>query len=318
MAATIKPIERPDVWEEFIARNSPTAYMQSWTWGKVVQRLGHHLWRWGWYEGEELIAIAQIAKVSARRGTFLHIRHGPIVVKNWKRVLSDLGELAKREHAWFVRISPQVGKLPDLGLVPAPIHAMDAEICWVLDLHKPEHELFADMRKTTRYEIRRAQKLGVTVEETKSLGTFFELYQKTSERQRFVKHTGIAEEFEEMDARCLVASYEGKALASAIIVYFGDEAIYRHGASIPSKISASYLLQWEAIREAKKRGKKVYNFWGIAPDNKPNHPWRGLTLFKKGFGGREIKYIHAHDLPLSPLYIIPRTIETARKMFKGY
>jgi lipid II:glycine glycyltransferase (peptidoglycan interpeptide bridge formation enzyme) len=78
------------------------------------------------------------------------------------------------------------------------------------------------------------------------------------------------------------------------------------------------VLQWAASRDAKKRGMQVYNFWGIAPENNPNHPWRGITLFKKGFGGRNIEYIHAQDLAVSPLYIIPRTIEMVRRVVKGY
>ena len=144
------------------------------------------------------------------------------------------------------------------------------------------------------------------------------MYDKTSDRHNFVPHTGIREEIETLDAEVLLASYQGKTIAAAIIVYFGDEAIYHHGASVLSKVGASHLLQWKAIREAKKRGYEVYNFWGIAPEDKINHPWRGITLFKKGFGGRQIEFMHAVDYPVSPLYIIPKTVEQIRKRFKGY
>jgi len=89
-------------------------------------------------------------------------------------------------------------------------------------------------------------------------------------------------------------------------------------AIIFSKIPASYVVQWRSILEARKRGINLYNFYGIAPDDKPNHPWRGITLFKKGFGGREINYIHAHDLPVSPMYLVPRTIEAIRTKMRGY
>jgi lipid II:glycine glycyltransferase (peptidoglycan interpeptide bridge formation enzyme) len=61
-----------------------------------------------------------------------------------------------------------------------------------------------------------------------------------------------------------------------------------------------------------------YNFWGIAPEGKKNHPWNGLTGFKKGFGGEAHEYLHAQDLPCSPLYILPKTIETIRRIKKGY
>ncbi|OGG24568.1 hypothetical protein A3A79_05280 [Candidatus Gottesmanbacteria bacterium RIFCSPLOWO2_01_FULL_43_11b] len=304
----------PQIWEQFLIKYSPSALFQSWKWGEVEKKLGNKIWRLEWEDD----AIALVVKVTARRGTFLHIRHGPVVSdkRYFKKILSDLIELAKKEHAWFVRISPQVQSLPDLGLVSAPIHAMDAELCWVLDLDKSEEDLLSNMRKTTRYEIKHAQE--VTVEKTKKLERFFHLYDATSTRHKFVQHTGIREEFETLDAELFVASHQGTDLAAAIIVYYGDQAIYRHGASLPSKVPASYTTQWEAIREAKYRGKKLYNFWGIAPEDKLNHPWRGITLFKKGFGGREIKYIHAQDLPISPLYTITRSVETMRRIVKGY
>lgn len=294
------------MWNNYIATHAPNALFQSWEWGEVEKKLGHKVWRLTWPDG-----VAQIVKVQARRGTFLHIRHGPIGSLH----VDDLVALAKRERAWFIRISPQVTQLDVKGFVAAPIHAMDAELCWVLDLFPSEEQLLANMRKTTRYEIKHAT---VTVEKSRNLRRFLSLYNETSARQKFVQHRDIAEEFELLDTDLFVAREDNRDLAAAVIIYFGESAIYHHGASIPNSVGASYLLQWEAIREAKKRGKKMYNFWGIAPENKPNHPWRGITLFKKGFGGQELRYIHAHDLPVSPLYIIPKTIETVRKMFKGY
>lgn len=302
-----------DSWNDFILRHYPGALFQSWEWGDVEKKLGHNVWRLEWPG-----AVAQVIKVPARRGTFLHVRHGPVFSdeKILPKILDDLTKLARKEHAWFVRISPQVTHLSAFNLKSAPIHAMDAEICWVLDLDKSEEELLAGMRKTTRYEIKHAS--AVKVEKTRDLDRFLKLYNATSQRQRFVGHTGIREEFEMLDTTLYVASHEGVDLAAAMIVYFGAEAIYHHGASVPSKIPASYALQWEAIREAKKRGMKVYNFWGIAPDDRRNHPWWGLTVFKTGFGGRRVQYIHAQDLAVSPLYVIPKTIEKIRKRLKGY
>jgi len=327
MALDQKEITSQITWDAFVLKCAPHALFQSWNWGEVEKKLNHKVWRYGWYDGETLVAAAQVQKVSARRGTFLHVRHGPILkdqkIAVWKMVLEDLKKLAGEQHVWFIRISAQLP--PDrekifrtLGFVSAPIHAMDAELCWILDLDRSEDELLQNMRKTTRYEIRRAEKLGVTVDT--GLKDFFALYTQTSQRHGFVPHSGIREELEVFGNNAIVlnAVFEGKTIASAIILFWGDQAVYHHGASIQSKIPASYLLQWEAIREAKKRGKKLYNFWGIAPEDKINHPWRGITLFKKGFGGRQMEFMHAADYPISPLYVIPKTIENIRKRLKGY
>ena len=96
------------------------------------------------------------------------------------------------------------------------------------------------------------------------------------------------------------------------------QAVYHHGASDPSKIPAASAIQLAAIREAKKRGCARYNFWGIAPKEKKNHPWSGITAFKYGFGGTPESYVHAHDYPLSPAYAISYIIETVRRIRKGY
>jgi len=104
-----------------------------------------------------------------------------------------------------------------------------------------------------------------------------------------------------------------------MILFYNHQAIYHHSASIPSKAPVNYLLQWEVIKEAKRRGKSVYNFWGIAPDGLDRHPWKNLTLFKKGFGGEQVNYLHAHDYPVSKLgYRFNYLVEYFRKIYKGY
>lgn len=250
----------------------------------------------------------------------------------WNEMISRIRSEAVRHKCIFLRISPLLPKDSTItsvfsahACIPAAIHRMDGEYCWTLDLTKDEDALLSGMRKTTRYEIRRADKEGINIFSTrdpKYLKEFFSLYESTSTRHGFVPHTGIREEFElfakKNQAVLYIGSFEGNVTAAAIILYYGNQAIYHHGASIQSKVPASYRLQWEAIQDAKKRGMKVYNFWGIAPENSPKHPWRGITLFKKGFGGHELEYLHAMDLPLSPWYTVPRTIETVRRLLKGY
>ena len=120
----------------------------------------------------------------------------------------------------------------------------------------------------------------------------------------------------------LNAYLEDKRLdSSAIIMYYGNTAAYRHGASVglDKKVPTSYLLQWEAIKEAKKRGIKYYNFWGIAPDNAPkSHPFKGITHFKKGFGGEQKNLLHCQDLPISSKYWLNWIVETVRSINRGF
>ena len=108
-----------------------------------------------------------------------------------------------------------------------------------------------------------------------------------------------------------------------MVIFWQGIGFYHQGASVNSKIPASYLLQWEAIKEAQRRGCHLYNFWGIAPINdnceimNKKHPWAGLSLFKMGFGGEPKQYVKTQDLPLSKKYWLTYLFEKARKLKRG-
>lgn len=342
----IREIHEKKIWEEFITKHAPQSLFQSWNWGETVRKCQmfptnvgikcQMFWRLGLYDSDKLIGIAQVQLVKARRGTFLHIRHGPIF-KLWRNdnftyILDYLKQLSKSQNAAFIRISPLVENsqanimfFRSFGFLDSPIHQMDGEYCWVLDLDKSDEQLFFSMRKTTRYLVRQAQKMGVKIvkkDDKTELNHFIALYEQTARRQHFVTHKGIKEEFANFLNDDQILLFEGyfheKLLSGALILFYNHQAIYHHSASIDQKIPVNYLLQWEAIQEAKRRGKALYNFWGVAPEGNVRHPWQGLSLFKKGFGGRLVEYIHAKDLPLSPLYCATYMVEKVRKLWKGY
>ncbi len=335
-ALHLEEITTEVLWKSFVLMHSPQSLFQSWQWGEIEKKSGTPLYRFGIYEHKNLLGVAQIFVVRAKRGTYLHIRQGPVLVEYSQELLDKsiqlFTDIAKKERALFIRMSPMVedselhkNLFARSGLKPSPIHEVDAERCWVLDISQTEDALLQGMRKTTRYEIRRGLKMDIEIKQTanvKDLSEFISLYKETSKRHGFVSHGSIVEEFEYFAARdealLLLGYVDHVLIASAIIVFYGGQAIYHHGASLPSKVPVSYMLQWRAIQEAKKRNIPLYNFYGIAPEGKKNHPWNGLTLFKKGFGGREVRYMHAYDFPLSPLYIVPHLIESVRTKIRGY
>jgi lipid II:glycine glycyltransferase (peptidoglycan interpeptide bridge formation enzyme) len=80
---------------------------------------------------------------------------------------------------------------------------------------------------------------------------------------------------------------------------------------------ATYALQWAAMQDLKADGIKSYDMWGRAPSEDSKHPWAGLSLFKKGFGGQEVEYIGDYDLPLSPTYPLYTTADKLRNKVLG-
>jgi lipid II:glycine glycyltransferase (peptidoglycan interpeptide bridge formation enzyme) len=269
------------------------------------------------------------------------VPHGPIVkseayktrvIKELKTYLIGLGG---GENAVFIRISPLFLKSEEnfqifrnLGFKDAPLHMMHPETTWILDISKDEETIMREMKKNHRNLIRRAEKDGVTIEQGDSeefLKIFYDIHLETVERHHFVPFSyeyikAEIESFREDDRiKIFNARYEGKIISSAIIVFYGNEAFYHHGASSSehAKVPSSYLALWEAIREAKRRGVGKFNFYGIVEDN-PKHPWYGLSKFKKGFGGYEMNLVHCQDLPLDMRYKITYLVELIRKIKRGY
>lgn len=337
----ISEISSQTEWEEFVIRNKPDSFLHSWNWGEFNKSTGEKIWRLGFFADDNLVAVALVIKVKARRGTFLFVPQGPIVEKeeNKKEVIGALKkylvDLGKGEKAAFLRISPLFQKsdenlklFTDLGFKDAPIHMMHPETTWILDIDKDEETIMREMKKNHRNLIRRAEKDGVSIEQGDSedfLKAFYDIHMETVERHHFVpfSYEYIKSELDNFkrddQIKIFNARYEGKIISSAIIVFYGNEAFYHHGASSSqyTRVPSSYLALFEAMREAKKRGIGRFNFYGIVDDN-PKHPWYGLSKFKKGFGGQESSLVHCQDLPLNYRYKITYLIELIRKIKRGY
>ena len=341
MSITIKLIESPDEWQETEAKLAPHTFLQSWEWSLAQQALGQKIFRLGIVKDDRLIGLAFIYLIKARRGSFLFCPHGPLI--NWEEaeeimpiLLKYLIALGRQERADFIRFSPLAPNRPamknifaGLGFRPAPVHLMHPELAWLLDLRPTPEELLSGLEKRTRYSIRKAQKDGVTIRTgnaAAALAEFYKLYKETAERQKFVPFTKdylkkeLAAFVKNDKIMLYFAYYQAEPIATAMIIFSHDSAFYHHGASSRkfTKVAASELIQWTAIGQAKSRGLKFYNFWGIAPETAPNHPWTGLTRFKKGFGGFSEEYLHAQDYALTKKYWLNYLIEKLRKIKRRY
>jgi lipid II:glycine glycyltransferase (peptidoglycan interpeptide bridge formation enzyme) len=294
----------------------------------------------GVYDSGELVLIALVVKVVARRGRFLLIQHGPNIrvqssdlkIKSLKVLLEELKKIGKEEEMDFIRIAPilinsEENKkiFQDLGFLKSPMHANAYSATWKLDLSASEEELLKNMRKTTRYLIRQAEKNpDISIEKSDKLG-YIGVYQKlnenVAERQRFVPFSFeyIKDEFEvfskDKQALWLLGNYRGELAAAALVLFWSGVDFYHQAASDSkyAKLSIPYLLQREAIKEAKKRGCVLYDFWGFTdPEKYPRHPWAGPTLFKMGFGGKAYEYVKTRDFPLSFKYWLIYAFEKLR------
>ncbi len=336
----IREITDKQEWEDFLLKCEKKTFLQSWNWGEFQHSLGNKIWRLGIFDGKELISVALVIKHTAKRGSFLLVPHGPVIIReNLYEVLTvlkdKLKEVAKSQKIDFIRINPICERSPenekifkDLGFRLRSLHT-HPESSWKLNIESTQEDILSGMRKTTRYLIKQAEKNKVEIIQTfniEDIEIFNKMHLEVVKRQKFIPFSleYFKKEFsaflQDDQIALFFAKYEGKIIAASYGIFWSQMAFYHHAALLPEykKIPAAYLLQWNAIKEAKKRGCKVYDFWGYSdPVKYPKHPYSGPTLFKMGFGGQVEEYVKAQDLIISHKYWINYIIETMRRIKRG-
>ena len=209
-------------------------------------------------------------------------------------------------------------------------HTIQPRRTILVDLSLDEEHILAEMKQKTRYNIRLAEKKGVEVSESNDIASFYTMMQTTAERDGFSLHSLAY--YEEVYAafaplgQCVLlqASFEGKPLAALIAFAYQDTAAYFYGASTNEERQRmpTYLLQWEAMRWAKRKGCIHYDLWGVPDHDKEyleehfaerNDGLWGVYRFKRGFGGRLLRTTPAAVRVYRPLMYRLLTLLTRRK-----
>ena len=269
-------------------------------------------------------------------GNYLYLPYGPVLneAKSMTAALKSLTEIAKKEKAIFIRIEPEnqdsVKFLPKNAKKVKDISPADT---WLLDLSPDEKTLISNFSQGTRTGYNTFTKKGLQVESTKDpdsikhlvalqaelfkkkhLTTYDEHYLKTELSQPFatfylIKYKHPEVEYQPVDVpKSFTPSgptpKDGQVLAASLFFDYKDTRYYMQSASDWEyhKLPATVALLSTAIFDAKKKGIKHFDFWGIAPDDAdPSHPWYGFTKFKKSFGGAPKHYAGTYDIVLNPL-----------------
>lgn len=325
-------------WHKIFQKFPEANFLQSPLWAETNRLVGHKLIVRTFGDKAMFLGIVK----DARRGRYFEIPGGPLVdwhdQKTVKTVFETITSEAKKEKCVFVRFRPQLYKTPenekliaklktlvkslDLRLAPMHLHAQNTIY---LDLNKSEEDLLMSMRRQTRYEVRRSEKLGLKVVEDASetaLKEFHSVQSETAKRQNFIPPSEkelLAERkaFSPDHIKLYkVIDREEQPVAYGLILIYGKEAEYFEAASteLNRKLPGAYALLWQAIRDLKELGIERFNLWGIAPPGVEHHRYSGVTTFKTGFGGEIVEFIPAMDIVINKLkYKLDELVETARK-----
>lgn len=284
-------------------------------WGEFQSAAGRRTTRLVISEGAAIRGVCLLVEHTTRLGkTYLLSPRGPLfdpaVPKSelaalWQSLLD--GIRTECSHGvMFLKIEPNIAPPEGIGLARGTnVHP---ERTVFLDLRKSEDELLSSMHQKTRYNIRLAERKGVTVRFSRAAEDgekFLELLQETAQRQGIgiFPLTYYRTMAQSLGQACEIAlaEHEGIALAGAIHVRFGDAVTYLHGGSADAhhELMAPYLLHWRSALRAKNDGFGFYDFFGISPEGAVNHGWAGITRFKLGFGGMVKAYPGAYNLVYS-------------------
>ncbi|PIS40548.1 MAG: hypothetical protein COT26_02770 [Candidatus Kerfeldbacteria bacterium CG08_land_8_20_14_0_20_43_14] len=320
-------------WEKFLSGIQRAPFQQSWAWGEFQKACGAKIFRIATVRNQNIVGIAQGLLEPWRFGQqTLTVFSGPVVdfklgPKEYQEVLGllikKMADEAKSKKAMYLHLETAIEKRNESLFKKFEVEnkfikakAFQPVDTIILDLKQDENSLLQKMHEKTRYNIRLAEKKGVSIASysgflvKEKIDEFVKINKETTSRDKFSSHSQayykkMAEILPEEMFRLYIASFENQLIAANIVINFADTSIYVHGASSNQfrNVMAPHLLQWRQILEAKAAGRNWYDFFGIQTEerkrqSKSGASWAGITRFKLGFGGQIFSYLDARELPI--------------------
>jgi peptidoglycan pentaglycine glycine transferase (the first glycine) len=333
-------------WDDFVTRHAYAQFLQTSAWAALKNRFEWSATRVTVGDKSSPVGGASMLLRRAAGVEVAYVPRGPVV--DWgneeatRTVMQAVSEQARAMGASVLLVEPELTDslaaqqlLLRLGLRRS-LHPIQPPSTIMLDIRGDEDAVLARMKSKWRYNVRLAQRKGVTVRELRrdELPIFYNMMVETSVRDHFAVHSSDYFEaaydlFTPKMGAFLLAEYEGVPLGALVVLYCGSMAWYVWGASSNHERSRmpNHALQWAAMRWAKARGATRYDFWGI-PDEigqvavglaqgngagtpvdeipidlevLPSHDLWGVYRFKQGFGGEVVRHVGSWEMPLRPI-----------------
>ena len=308
-------------WNHFLSQHPNAHLLQTGEWGELKSAFG--------WEPVRVISGDVGAQILFRKlplgftvGYIPKAMNSDQLSVSSEQFWNEINSICKQHRAIFLKLEPDLWndqqlETWNLKLETSP-HNIQPPRTIVIDIKGEDEQILAKMKQKTRYNIRLAEKKGVTVRAWDDIESFHRLMLVTGGRDGFRVHSleyyKRAYELFHPKGMCeiLVAEYEGKPLAALFVARNGNRAYYLYGASTDEERNRmpTYLLQWEAMKWAKARGCEEYDLWGVPDEDEAtlesNFESRhdglwGVYRFKRGFGGEVKRAAQAMDRVYNPL-----------------
>jgi peptidoglycan pentaglycine glycine transferase (the first glycine) len=325
-------------WNDYLTRHPEAHILQAGEWGVLKSAFGWQVLRLV----NDGVGVQLLFRRLPLGFSLAYIPRPMTAIFSHPDLMDEIDQVCRQRRAVLLKIEPDEwegssastplliggkagGKSPDspsaghrsTDFIPSP-HNIQPPRTIVVDLRGSEDNILARMKQKCRYNVRLAEKKGVTVRAWEDVESFHKMVLITGGRDGFGVHT--LEYYRQAyrlfhpagSCELLVAEFEGRPLAALMVFARGKRAWYLYGASTDEERNRmpAYLLQWEAMRWAKGRGCEGYDLWGVPDEDEPvleahferrsDGLW-GVYRFKRGFGGALRRSAAAMDKVYNPL-----------------
>ena len=318
MVDQVRLVEDSEEWDRFVKNFPNGSFLQSSLWGELKSRYGWVAKRFAIGESVVLAGVQMLIRTRSLSPLgpsvgIAYVPRGPLAVgeQETRALLRVVVEEARRCGSSMLRVEPANGTAADLQteiLVQEGFVASSAFVqvprTGMVDLDRDTQKMLKSFKSKMRYNIGLAERRGVAVDictADYSFDEFYDLTTMTAAREGFAVHAqsyyrDVWRCFGD-DAALFIARYKDRPLAAAMVLAFGQTAVYLYGASsnLERNRMAPHAVQWSAIRWAQARGCYQYDLWGMANPQDPNDPMFGVHRFKLGFKPTIRNYPGAYD-----------------------
>jgi hypothetical protein len=322
-AAAINPSGQKD-WDEALLRTPGCSFFHTSTWAEVLRESYH-------YEPfyftvrkqaalEALMPVMEVdSPLTGKRGVSLPFTDycEPIVsgTAQFRDIFAAAVALGKKRRWRYLELRGGESFLNET-------ESSECHYGHTLDLAEGPERLFAGLRDSTRRNIRKAakEKIDLSISTSSDAVKVFRRLNALTRRDH-----GLPPQprhfFQCVYDRILsqgmgfvvLASFRGTAIAANVYFTFGDQLLYKYGASDRTfqYLRVNNLVMWEVIRWGCDHGYRTLCFGRTEPENE------GLRQFKTGWGAREwlIRY-YRYDLRKEVFIKTPRIVRPShRKIF---
>jgi lipid II:glycine glycyltransferase (peptidoglycan interpeptide bridge formation enzyme) len=321
-------------WDDFVLAQPDAHHEQTSLWGNVRASSGWTVMRVVMEEGGVIVGGAQVLLLSLRRLVrWAYITYGPCLARDDPLVEEVLlTEIKNHLHhlgaLYLIAILPygahrSAERMAARGFIrpPRAITPFYIRATLVIDTSKSDECLLAEMRASTRHQVRQGMRRGLTFVPggEADLDVFWKLMVALCARRKTTPNPSHPDFFRELWKQFsprgwinlfLVKHLDIPVAAALAFPFGGWFRVWKIGWSGEhGELRPNQLLWWEMIRQARSKGFRHFDFVNVdlaqtansASANPPVPVSDGPTGFKLGFGGTVKTLPGAYCNFISPL-----------------